>query len=425
MSVTSLRGHGDFRKLWLADAVTQVGNQVTLLAMPLIAVLALDAGPFEVGVLIALEYLGFLVLGLPAGAWCDRWRRRPVMIASDVVRAVVLASVPVAAVFDALTIWQLYAVVLLQGFAAVFFDVASLSYLPSLLGKELLVPANGRIQASASIAHVAGPTVAGGLIQAVTAPVAVALDALSFLGSALLLRTIKTEEHRPEPPPQRHLGREVAEGLRVVLKHPLLRAIALSLGVSSFFSAAFAAVVIVFLSNDLGVSPGTIGLLMSAGSVGGLAGAASAGRLATLLGQARAVWLPYALTAPLGLLIPLTGPGPRLLLFTVGWLGFSFALVNYSVAQVSLRQRLCPPHLLGRMNATVRFLGWGLMPFGGLAGGALGAWLGTRDTLWLTQAGHLLIPLILFIPLTRWKDPTTPTRTQPSPGPDRSGVPAP
>jgi MFS family permease len=402
MNAAGLREHRDYRRLWLADAVSQVGNQVTLLAMPLVAVLVLHATTFQIGLLVALEFVGFLVLGLPAGAWCDRWRRRPIMVSADLVRALVLASVPIAYVFDLLTIWQLFVVVLLQGMSTVFFDVAALSYLPSLLPQAHLMAGNARLQANESVAQVAGPTVAGALIQLVTAPVALAVDAVSFLGSAVLLRSIRTTEPRPEPLAERHLGREVAEGLRVVLRHQVLRAIAGSLAISSFCSAMFAAVVIVFLADDLGTPPGVIGLVMSAGSVGGLAGAMVTGRLAGRLGEFRAVWLPYTVTAPFGLLIPLAAPGFRLLLFTAGWLGFSFALVSYSIAQVSLRQRLCPRNLLGRVNATIRFLGWGLMPLGGLIGGALASWLGTRDTLWVTQVGQLLVPVVLVVPLTRW-----------------------
>lgn len=402
---SGLRGHRDFNKLWLADAFTQAGNQVTLIAMPLVAVLILDANAFEVGVLVAVEYVGFLVLGLPAGVWVDRRARRPIMIFADISRAAVLLTVPVAYWFDVLTIWQLYGVVLLQGVATLFFDVASMTYVPSLLKAAQMTAGYSRLQADQSVAMVAGPTLAGALVQAATAPFALIVNAVSFIGSAVVVGSIRTNEPRPEQAADHHFGREIAEGMRFVLGHPVLRAIAFSLAVSSFFSAIFAAAVIVFLANDLGASPGIIGLVMSGGGLGGLMGAVLAGRLATALGEKRAVWLPYAVTAPLGLLIPLAGPGPQLVLFALGWFGFSFALVNYNVGQVSLRQRLCPPHMRGRMNATIRFLGWGVMPIGGLIGGGIAVWIGTRDTLWIAQIGHLLVAVILATSLISWKEP--------------------
>ena len=420
-TVSGLRGHRDFNLVWMADAVSQAGNQVTLISMPLVAVLVLHENAFEVGLLVAAEYLGFLVLGLPAGAWVDRRPRRPLMVVADLSRAAFLLSVPVAYGLHALTIWQLYAVVLLQGIATLVFDVASMTYLPSLLKADQLTAGYSRLQADQSVALVAGPTLAGALIQAFTAPFALIIDSFSFICSALLVGSIRTTERRTEQPAEHHFGREIAEGLKFVLGHPVLRAIAVSLAVSSFFSAIFAAVVIVFLADDLGTSPGIIGLVMSGGGLGGLLGAVLASRLAKLLGEKRAVWLPYAVTAPLGLLIPLAGPGLQLIFFAVGWFGFSFALVNYNVGQVSLRQRLCPPHLRGRMNATIRFLGWGIVPIGGVIGGAIAVWIGTRGTLWIVQVGALFVAVILAIALTSWKDTGAATVAVRSDASDQAG----
>jgi MFS family permease len=402
---TGLSGHRDFRSLWIADTVSQFGVQVSVLAMPLVAVLYLGSGPQAVGLLIAMEFLGSLLIGLPAGVWCDRARRRPIMVCADLVRAGLLASVPIAAWCGALTIWQLYAVALAQGFATVFFDVAYQSYLPTLIDPGHLVEGNTKLQASASVAQMAGPSVAGVLVQVLTAPAAIMANAVSFGLSGLFIANIRQAEPAPSRPEKPRLLREVGEGVRLVLRDPILRAIAAATAVVNLFMAVFAAVITEFLARDLGLSAGLIGVLMTAGSTGGLAGAFAAPGLIRRVGHARGVWLPLVVGVPLGLLVPLTYDGTGLIAFVIGWFGCSFAIVGYNIAQVSLRQTLCPPGALGRMTATMRFLTWGVMPLGALLGGALGAGLGARPTLWTAQLGELLVPLILLAsPLRRIRD---------------------
>lgn len=397
--------HRDFRLLWAGDTISQLGSQVSLLALPLVAVLFLHASTFAVGVLTALESAAFLLIGLPAGAWCDRVRRRPVMIAGDLARAALLASVPIAAALGVLSIGQLFAVALLHGIATVFFDIAYQSYLPSLVTRDDLMEGNAKLQASQSVAQVAGPTFGGFLVQLFTAPVAVLADAVSFLLSAICVGAIRTPEPPPERPEQRHLGKEIGEGLGFVLRHPILRMIAGSTGTGNFFNSVFAAVVVVFLVRTLHLSAGTIGVLMSAGSIGGIIGALTASAVARRIGQARIVWLSLAVTTPFGLLIPLTQPGGGLAFYVVGYFAFSYGVVVYNVAQVSFRQALCPARLLGRMNATMRFLVWGTMPLGALLGGALGTWIGLRPTLWVAQVGEFLaIGWLIASPLRGMRD---------------------
>lgn len=402
--------HRDFRWLWSGESISQLGTQVTVIALPLIAVKTLAASTFGVGVLVALQYAAFLLLGLPVGAWVDRMRRRPVMIAADVARAVLLATLPLAAAFGVLTIYQLYAVALLHGGCTLFFDVAYQSYLPSLVDRSELVEGNAKLQASESVAQVAGPAVGGFLVQAVTAPFAVLADAVSFVLSAGSLRAIRMTEPPVPRAGQRSLRREIAEGLRFVLGHPILRAIAGCTGSYNFFGNAFQAVAVVFLVRQVGVSPGVIGVLFSAGSAGAIAGALTASAAGRRLGTARAIWVPLAVTGPLAVIIALTFPGPGLILFAAGWFGLSFSTVVYNVNQVAYRQALCPPGLLGRMNATMRFLVWGTIPLGGLAGGALGTALGNRGALWVILSGQALSVLwLLASPLRTARDlPTGP-----------------
>jgi MFS family permease len=399
-----LREH-DFRQLFLADTISQVGTQITLLALPLVAILALEASPFQVGALAAAETAAFALLGLPAGAWVDRLRRRSVLIVGDVARAVLLGSVPLAWWTGVLTMAQLYVVALLTGTCTVFFDVAYQSYLPHLVGRENLVEGNAKLEAVRGVSQIGGPTLAGWLIQWLTAPVAVLVDAVSFLASAVFVGLIRKREPAPERAPDAHLGREIAEGLRFVLGNRLLRSIAMCTGTYNLFTAIGYTMLLVLLADELEISAGTIGLVLSAGSIGGLVGAFTAMRVAKWLGQGPTIWMSCAFTAPFGLLTALAQPG---WLLWLGAFGFAVSLwggVVYNVAQVSFRQGLTPERLLGRMNATMRFLVWGTMPVGGLIGGVLGQRLGVREAVWIGMAGCCLAFLpVFFSPLRTMRE---------------------
>ena len=383
--------HRDFRLLWGGETVSELGSQVSILAIPLLAVRTLHATTFEVGVLIASSTAAFLLVGLPTGVWVDRLRRRRVMIASDVGRLFALGSVPVAYAVGGLGMAQLYVVTLVAGVLTVFFDVAYQSYLPSLVGRDHLVEGNAKLTASAQVAQVAGPSLAGGLIQAVGGPYAVAVDAGSFLVSAVAVGAIRAPEPAPAVPPggHRRLYREIGEGLRFVFGHPLLRAIAETTATSNLFSGIMAAVEIVFLVRVVHASPGIIGLIFACGSIGGLLAALVATRVARRIGGARATLVGILITGG-GVLIPLTTPGAGLAFFAAGFFALSFGGVLYNINQVSFRQRLCPDYLLGRMNATMRFVVWGVLPIGGLIGGVIGTSIGLRPTLWLAVAGQVL-----------------------------------
>jgi MFS family permease len=409
-------GMPDFRLLLAAAAAAQFGAHVTLVALPLVAVLELDASAFQVGVLTAAETAAFLVIGLPAGAWVDRMRKVPLMIRADVVRAVAMASVPVAGVAGFLTMTQLYAVALVTGVATVFFDVAHQSYLPHLLPRDQLVEGNGALETVRSCAQVTGPGLGGGLVQLLGAHLAVVADAVGYSLSALCLWRIKRQEPRPEAVPGASLRADIGEGLRFVLSRPLLRVIAAATGLGNFFTALLTATQTVFLVRVLGLEPGAIGLVLSAAAVGGLVGALTAGALASGLGQARVIWLSTLVTGPFALLWPLSEQAGGAALFALGSGVVFFGAVVYNVAQVSFRQALCPPHLLGRMNATLRFLMWGTLPLGALAGGALADGFGARAALLCCAAGFLTVPLpLLLSPLRRMRDlPTGPGAERPA-----------
>ncbi|MFJ6050531.1 MFS transporter [Streptomyces sp. NPDC092307] len=397
----------DFRLLLAGAATGQLGAQVTLVALPLVAVLELDAPAFQVGLLTAAETAAFLLVGLPAGALTDRMRKRPLMIRADLLRAVAMASIPAAALVGALTMAQLYVVALVTGVATVFFDVAHQSYLPQILPRDQLVAGNGALETVRSTAHVTGPGIGGGLVQLVGAQFAVIVDAVGYLLSALFLQRVRRTEEAPEPAAAGgSLRKEIGEGVRFVFGHPLLRVIALTTGLANFCTAVLMATQTVHLVRVVGLQAGGLGLVLSASAVGGLLGAVCAGRLAAGLGQARVMLLSVLVTGPFALLWPLSGHGLLgAVLFAAGSAVVSFGAVVYNVAQVSFRQGMCPPRLLGRMNATLRFLMWGTLPLGALLGGALAQSYGSRTALAWCAVGILAVPLpLLFSPLRRMRD---------------------
>lgn len=400
--------HHDFRSLWVGETISQVGTQLSGIALPVLAVQVLGARESQMGVLTACETLAFLLVGLPAGVWVDRWRKRRVLVANDLVRAALYASVPVAWWLDVLTLAQLFVVAVLFGVCTVFFDVAYQSYLPHLVEGEQMVTGNSRLQASESVAQVAGPAVGGLLLRAFSPPALVGLDALSFLGSAWFVARIRKVETPPARHERRPLRTEMAEGLQFVLRHRLLRRVVACTSLSNFFGSMNAALFALFVLRDLGLDATTLGLVFSASAVGGLAGALATGRLTRVLGEGRTIPVSALMCALPGALTPLAvlveGPW-RVAFLVVGGALFFGAVVVYNITQVSFRQRVCPPGLLGRMNASVRFIVWGTQPIGALAGGALGAAFGILPVLWLTVAGSVLAALpVLLSPLIRMRE---------------------
>jgi len=392
--------HLDFRRLWIGETVSQFGTMVSQIALPLVAILIVHASTFEVGLLTSFETVAFLLVGLPAGAWVDRMRFRRVLILNDVLRAGALGSIPLAQLLGVLSIGQLYVVALVTGVSTVFFDVAYQSYLPALVDRTALVEGNAKLQASESVSQIAGPSVGGLLIQALTAPYAVLVDALSFLWSAAWVTAIKARPAKPQRKPDRNLGREIGEGVRFVMGNRLLRSIAMCTSSANLFSGVGGAVIYVLFVRQLHLSAGVIGLLTSVSAVGGLLGSLAAPRIAARLGQGPTIWMSIAVSIPLEFVAPFMHRDWTLGLYALAMVVYWSAVVVYNITQVSFRQGLCPPELLGRMNATMRFLVWGTMPLGGLLGGILGATLGVRGALLVAAIGGCLSVLpVFFSPL--------------------------
>jgi MFS family permease len=409
--ILGLLGEPNFARLWTAETISQLGTQVSALAIPFVAIQILQASTFEVALLNVVDLLPFLLIGLPAGVWVDRLRRRPVMIAGDLGRAVALATIPLAFLLGALTIIQLYVVGFLVGVLTVFFDVAYQSYLPSVVARDQLQEGNAKLEISRAGAAVAGPGLAGILIGVLRAPLAVALDAVSFLGSALFLLLIR----RPEPAPEaRHeegrpkpgMGREIAEGLRYVLGHAYLKNIAACTATANLFGNVAGAVFLVFAVRALGMTAEAIGVAFSIGATGALLGALVSNRVSARLGVGPTI-IAFAGVGGLALLpvglVP-AGTSTPVLVALVALFGFvtGVSTVVYNVAQVSLRQAITPTRVQGRMNATMRWFVWGTIPIGGLLGGVLGSVLGVREAILIGAAGELLAVIpVLFSPVRR------------------------
>jgi MFS family permease len=390
----------DFLSLWGAETISQFGTQVSLLALPLVAIIVLEESAFKIAALTSVEFLPFLLFTLPAGVWVDRLRRKPILVLGNVGRAVALLSVPIVYWVGGLTIWQLYVVGFAVGVCTVFFDVAYQSYIPALVGREDVVEANSKLEISRAAANIAGPGMAGGLVALLTAPVAVLLDAISYAVSALLLIGIRKEEEAPPRAERRSLRSELGEGLRYVFRHPYQRTMVAMTALSNFFGQVVFSILLVYAVRELELSPGTIGIALAVGNLGTLASALTAKRIGERLGVGRTILLASCLFGPGTLLIAFAPEQYALPLIVVAMIVIGFGGILYNVTAISLIQAITPDRILGRANASRRFVVWGVVPLGGFTGGALASTIGLRETMVVGAVGGLLtIVPILFSPL--------------------------
>lgn len=384
----SLWRHSDYMRIWIAATVSLMGSQVSQLAIPFIAAVILDCSPLEVALLGTVEMAPFVLFTLPAGAWLDRVRRRPVLIAGDFGRGLALLTIPIAYAAGALTIWQLYAVGFVTGSLTVFFDVADQSYLPALLERQDLVEGNAKLSLSQSGAQILGPGFAGGLIGLVGAPFSVIADAVSFFFSGGLISLIRKTEPKPErrvasDGSYTSLRQEIAEGLRYVVGSRHLRMIAGSTATSNLGTSIAFATFPIFAYRELGLSVALVGTVFSLGALGVLLGAVVSPGLSKRIGVGPAIVASMFLGGPATILIalmPTHVPMAAALLFGSVFLSGLSAVV-YNVNQVSFRQAITPLDMQGRMNATMRFVVWGTLPVGSLAGGVLASFLPVRTTI--------------------------------------------
>jgi MFS family permease len=422
--------HPDFLKLWSAETISVFGSTVDDIAFPLVAVLVLDASAFEVAVLGTVLFLPFLLFTLPAGVLVDRLPRRPILIVGDFGRAALYATVPIAYVADVLTLWQLYAVGFLVGVFQVFFDVAYQSYLPSLVDRDRIVEGNSKLEISRSAAQVGGPGLGGLLVEIFTAPYAVLVDALSFVGSGLFLLGIRKHEETPQRATidgrKTSLWTELREGFRFVIGNPNLRAQAGCTGTSNFFSNVAFAAFLVFAVRELGLSAGAIGLIFSVGAAGTFLAAVTANRLSTRFGIGPTTIAVGALWGPATIAIGFAPEGNAAIPILIAATVISgFSIVVYNIVQVSYRQAICPPRLQGRMNSVMRFIVWGTIPLGTLAGGGLATWLGLREAIVIGGIGTTVAILwIVFSPQRHLHEMPEPIEDEPRVDELGAGLPA-
>jgi MFS family permease len=394
--------HADFLKLWSAQTVSQFGSAVSQVALPLVAVLSLHASAFQVAALSTVEFLPFLLFTLPAGVWVDRLPRRPILVIADAGRAAALGSIPLVAWLGHLTLAQLYIAGFVTGTLTVFFDVSYQSYLPSLVERDRLVDGNAKLEISRSAAQIGGPGLGGVLVRAFTAP---------YVWSSLFVFWIR----RPEVVPERtaespSLRRELIHGVKYLLGHRYWRWISMSTATFNFFNNVAFAILIVYLVRRLDMSPLTIGITFSLASAGSLVAAFLAGKIGTRLGIGRTILLGTIVDGVPLVLVPLAPKSLAIPFITVAFAVAEFGIVLYNVSTISLTQALTPERLLGRVNASRRFIVWGTIPLGSLVSGALASTIGLRPTLFIgTLGASLAILPIALSPVRHVKElPTAP-----------------
>ncbi len=389
----------------MGDTVSVFGFQLVGLAIPVLAVQVLQAGEFEMGVLNTVEMLAFLLIGLPAGAWVDRMRKKQIIVWGDITRALLLLTIPLAWATDLLSMWQLYVVGFTVGCITVFFDVANQSYLPQIIAGDRLSEGNSKLGASQQTAGVVGPAMASGLIKLIGAPWTIAVTAVCMGLSSLFVSRVRHVEAKPDKAERRPLVTEIAEGLGFVRHNPLLVRIVMCTGISNFSGNIVQTLFILFALRDLDLDEGAIGFIFSAAAIGGLLGALTARKFAVLVGEGRAIPLSAILFATCSITTPLAAYLAPLPTLIIGGFLSSWAVVVYNIVQVSFRQRLCPKPLLGRMNASIRFLVWGPIPVGAFLAGILGSVYGVLPTMWIGVAGCFLSALpVVFSPLMGMRD---------------------
>ncbi|HEY8438824.1 MAG TPA: MFS transporter [Candidatus Limnocylindrales bacterium] len=401
MTEPSLWRHADFLKLWAGQTVSELGSVVTRTAVPLVALLVLGAGPLEMALIVVSGSLAVLLVGFVAGVWVDRIRRRPLLIAADAARAIVLFSIPVAYALNSLRMEQLYVATFIEGCLGALFDAAYPAYVPTLIGVDRVVEGNSKLATSSSIAEIGGPGLAGGLVQLISAPFAILVDAVSFAVSAVSVLLIQA----PEPPrPARAVPTavraDIVEGLRLVRGHPVLFPIVMRSVVAHVAGSFYGVLYVIYLIDDLHLPPVLLGIVVSAGGVGSLIGSLFAARVIRRFGLGPALIWTATGAAVLGVLTPLAG-GPLVvataMVFLPQLIGDGLQTIE-GVAELSLIQGLSPDRILGRVNATLEVFSHGIAyPIGALTAAAVAGAIGVRGGIALGWAGMTVSILLLVL----------------------------
>ena len=410
MSETKKSSHlrnKNFLALWGGQTVSEVGSQLSGLALPVFAVTMLNVNEAQMGFLNASSTASFLLVGLIAGAWVDRWVKRRVMIWADIIRLIAVLSLPILYFANAIQIWHLFVAAGVVGLATVFFDVAYQSFVPIVVPKEQIASANSSLETTNQLSGIAGPAIVGSLLTVFKAPALLIADALSFLVSAISLSAIRDREV-PKPKAERNkLRHEIAAGLKFVWGNKIIRAVSFTTSTSNLFSTAQFTLIPLVLLRDQNISPAVYGVIASISAVGGLLGAVTAARFSKWIGEGQviavsAVVMGFTAFAPA--IAASSNQMTAIVVYAAGQFVGSFTVLTYNITQVSARQRLCPEHLLGRMNASIRFFVWGVMPIGALLAGAAATVFGIATVMWVCAVGVFLSAgFVVFSPLSRMK----------------------
>ncbi len=398
-----LRGlwqHSNFVKLWAGSTISLFGSQVTFLALPFTAVLTLHASPSQMGLLAAANTAPILLTGLFAGVWVDRMRHRPLLITADIGRALLLASIPCVAFFHLLHIEYLYCVAFLVGLLTLFFNVAYGAFLPALIERTELIEGNSKLQASSSLADLAGPALAGALVQLLTAPLALIVDAFSFLLSAAAFLSLRIHEST-RTIKATHFWQEFSEGLHFTFRSTLLRSLACSTSTLNFTGGVFSALLILYLTHELHLGAIFFGVMYTIGSIGGITGALFGQWLTQRFGTARITFVSALLIAVGWLLVALAYGSLSLALAFImpGMLLAGLGNTLFNITAQTLMQTVTPAHLLGRVNASSTFIGQGSLPLGALLGGVLGTFVGLHSTLLAAALVRFILLALFLVPL--------------------------
>jgi MFS family permease len=393
-----LWAHSDFLKLWTGQSISELGSQVSGLAIPLLAAINLKASPLSFSLLGVLGFMPFILFALPAGVWVDRLRRRYILIVGDAARAILLALIPILWALHDLRIWHLLILQFVIGVFTVFFDVAYQSYLPALIEREHLVDGNSKLQLTVSIAQTGGPPLAGELMVVLGAANAIIADCASFVASTVFMLTMRHRESPPKPEPgQKHpkMWPQVKEGLNWVVRHPWLRPVAMCTGSSNFFWSLGGGILVLYMVRTLHLSKLEIAFVFAAGPVGSIAAGVFTSRVNKLIGVGPTILWTAAAFSSAALFFPTAPVSFPLPFLMAGGIIGGFGAVAYNITQVSLRQAITPERLQGRMNAAMRWVVWGTIPLGTLAGGAIATEWGLRAALWVAAIGAIFT----FLPI--------------------------
>ncbi|MBN9387391.1 MAG: MFS transporter [Chloroflexi bacterium] len=389
-----------FVNLWAGQLISLVGSQVTFLALPLVLVLTLHGSAWEVGLLGAFGTLPALVFALPGGVWVDRFEKRRIIIICDLARAFLLFLIPLSALTGWLNLSLLLAINFAVGIFDILFSIAYRSVLPGLLSRQELVDANSQLEISRSAVQIAGPGLAGLLIQVLTAPFAIIVDAVSFLFSAFFFQRLPKVKKEPEigPASKPSLWGEIKKGIAVIHRDSVLFRLLISSLIMNFFSHILDATLLLYATRDLGVAPGWFGLIFGAGSVGFMIGALTAKRVSRRLNLGKAAILGLLVMATGDFCIVLAGGDMFMIVLAllIGQFLFGIGATNYNINQYSLRQSRAPGEMLGRVNSVFTFASQGAAPIGAVLGGILGTLVGLRLTLGIAVAGEFAAGLVLL-----------------------------